>query len=845
MFVELWLKSSETNEWVSVDLGEDTSISLNKSFEEIEDFTTRTSTYSKTFTIPQSATNDRFFRQAFVVNSSSFAESVVVDAVVKYAGSDVFVGSCRLSSVFNSTQGGAYEIFLTQSLPDFANLAQSIKLIDLDYQPINHTLTYDNISSTWTYTGGSYTNYTGLTGSIVYPLVNYGYESGKYFGKFEDSASGFTNTTTPLIPDQFAPWVSAKYIIDKMFERIDFTYESDFFDSEYFNGIFCLAKTNDTMGARASSGNTENANVFLSTTNTGFFDTNFNNLDTNYDEYFLFDIEQNDPINIFTPSLSVNNRQHYFTAIVAGTYRVKIDYSLFKTQSSKPLYVNVALKDLDDGTIYSQVQGLVLPNEDLRTFTNYFVLNLPANARVGFFYSRNSGGGGYNEATLGVYRATMELLDSPALSNTGEVALQDQLPSELSCLDFFKGIVELFNLVVIPDGKNLKIEKWDDYFSSGVIRDWSQKIDLQSGYSLEPTNSLQKEYIISYKDSDDRFSFKNKQDRNQQFGTYRYISVIPYHQGIKEVVIPFQPLPISTFDAVSESNMLIPHLYFSPEPSPEQKLEISQDPNAAYTLLYQPRGSQIRLGFYNGMLDFTITGTTKTWYMLDGGSSVGHTTYPAISHLSSYEYSASTFSDLNIGNQYDYWQPLDDSYVGFTFNDIWGDFWAPRVQPLYDTDVKIIKCKMKLTPTEIQTLQFNDRVYFLGAYWRLLSMTDADITQTTLVDCEWIKLPYSPTAETLIPPTYQQTDPSVVPTPSASTYSHNVYVGNNTFTLCDETATLQLVYSNCSTLSAGCSVFSDTGATTPIDEGTLIKPIGSSTIYQVIDYGIITNFQNC
>jgi len=63
--------------------------------------------------------------------------------------------------------------------------------------------------------------------------------------------------------------------------------------------------------------------------------------------------------------------------------------------------------------------------------------------------------------------------------------------------------------------------------------------------------------------------------------------------------------------------------------------------------------------------------------------------------------------------------------------------------------------------------------------------------------------------------------------------------------MCNQSAPLTLVYSNCSTLSVGCSVFSDTGATTPISEGTLLKPIGQTTIYQVIEYGIITTFQNC
>jgi hypothetical protein len=40
-------------------------------------------------------------------------------------------------------------------------------------------------------------------------------------------------------------------------------------------------------------------------------------------------------------------------------------------------------------------------------------------------------------------------------------------------------------------------------------------------------------------------------------------------------------------------------------------------------------------------------------------------------------------------------------------------------------------------------------------------------------------------------------------------------------------------------------VFSDTGATTPIIEGTFLKQVGDNTIYQVIEYGILTNFTTC
>lgn len=850
MVVELLLKSNLTGIFTSMNLGDDTSISLNKSFEEIADFSTRTSSFTKTFNLPQSSDNDKFFRSAFMVNSSSFAENVVVDAVVKYGGADVFVGQARLSSINNSTYNGTYEIFLTQSLPDFATTLQNIKLIDLDYSNLTHTNSYDNISSTWSYTGGSYTDYTGLTGTLLYPLAHYGYDDSKYYGVFSDGASGFTFSGAPITTDQFAPWLNINYIVDKVFERAGFTYTSDFFGTEYFQGLFGLIKTTETMGVQTTSDSAENANTFLVSSNAGFFDNDLlNNYGTAFTQFFFFNVESNDPLNIFTPSLNTTNREHFFTSAVAGVYILKFDFSVFLTNANFPLYLNVALKDLDDGTIYTNVLGLlILPNRNNTSdFNLLFNITLPAGRRVGAFYSRNQGGGTFT-SQIGFFRSTFELLSSPDLSTSNEILLQNNIPGEITCLEFFKGLVQLFNLVVISDGdRNLRIETWSNFFSSGVVKDFSNKIDLGSGYSLSPTNELAQEYIISYQESVDRFSRQNQQDRNQQFGTFRYISDVPYHTGVNNIVIPFQPLPISTFDAITDSNMLIPHLYQFPSDEQIAALEAREaaGEDVSFGAYFQPRGSGIRLGFYQGMLDFTITGATKTYFILSGITAIGHTTYPAISHLSSYEFSASTFSDLNIGNQYDYWQPTQDTYVGFTSNDVFNNFWSARVDPLYDPDTKILRGKFKLTPTDINNLQFNDRVYFLEAYWRLLSMTDADITDISLVNCEWIKLPYYPEDIVLIPPTYEQSIPTPVPLPTGATFSQSVFIGADTFSLCNETATIVSVFSNCSTLSPGCSVFSDTGATTPIIEGTLIKPVSQSTIYQVIEFGIITNFQIC
>jgi hypothetical protein len=833
--IELWLKSNNTGVWESLDTGADVSIAITKSFEEIEDFQTKKSSFSKTFNIPQTAKNNRFFAAAYNVNSANFSEDIVIPAVVKYGGADVFNGSCRLNKIINSLQGGSYEIFLTQNLPDLALTLQEIKLTDLDFSGLTHELNYDNIVSTWSYTGGSYTNYTGLTGSIVYPLGFYGYDDAQYYSRFDLSTSGFTFSGAPLSPTQFAPWVSAKYLIDNMFNRAGFTYDSDFLNSDYFNGIFCLAKTNQTQGGQVSSGSTQNQNIFKVNYTLNLLDDADGNFYPNFNKGFVFVNELNDPLNIFSPSRngSAAGRGHFFTTAVAGVYKFKVSFNAQLDRSNLPCYLDIAVKDVDSGTLYSQVRGIGIIPQGTEVKDMYMNATIPAGRRVALYYTRQNSGGDPTARIRFTFQA-WELWSSPVLIGDKELLLQDNLPDETTCLDFFKGIVDTFNLVVIPNGDNsLLIERWDTYFNSGQELDWSQKLDISQDYSIEPTTSLTKEYILKYKDSTDRYSQINQQDRNQQFGTYRNISNLAYHSGTKIIESPFQPLPISTFDGKTESNILVPHIY------------TWNNGASGDTAQYTPLGTEIILGFYNGLLTSSITGTTRPYYILSGLTSVAQTTYPAISHLSSYEYTPSTFSDLNFGNQYDYWQPINDTYVGFTTNSVFSNFWSNRVEQLYDSGVKIFNGVFRLTPTEINNLSFNDKVYFLNAWWRLLSMNDADITDISLVSCSFIKLPFDSVETPLIAPTYRQAPFTPQPTPTGSTYQYVMFSSNNINAMCSQTSPQIVAFSNCSILSAGCSVFSDAGATIPIAEGTFVKAVGDNTIYQVIEYGILTNFTTC
>jgi hypothetical protein len=746
-----------------------------------------------------------------------------------------------LNRIINQENGGLYEVFLTQSIPNLSQTLQDIRLVNLDFSDITHELTYDNIVETWSYSGGSWDSYSGLTGKVLYPLGNYGYDDTQYYGTFTESATGFTSNGGALTPQQFAPWLNVKYLLDKSFSASSFTYTSSFLNSDYFKSLFTIAKANDTMGAKKSSEDSENANRFIVENTTPFTDIGYNpdrfNFNTSYFAGFIFTDVLLDPLNIFSPSLNNTEagRGHFFTPAVTGVYKFKISFSAFLKNAFLPLYLNYAIKDVDDGTIYSQNQGLVIFNSSTPTTYTDLYLNatLPAGRRIALFYAvQNTGGDPFADIVFTYQK--WELWTSPIISLTDNVLIQQQLPAEINCLDYFKGIVNHFNLVVIPSGENnFLIEPWDNFFSSGRTIDWSMKLDYSQPQTLEPTTTLNKEYILTYSESDDKLSNLNIQNNNQVFGTYKLVSKEPFHSGIFTQTSIFQPLPISTYDDLTESNILIPHLY---EWKPATN-EVGEQ--------YIPIASGLRLGWYNGMLDATITGATKNWYLLSGATAVAHSTYPAISHLSSYEYTQSSFSDLNYKNQYDFWQRWNDSYVGYTNRDVYNDFWSGRLSQIYEPDTKFFTGNFYLTPEDIKNINYNDKVYFEDAYWRLYEMNDADITTESLVECKFLKIPYDLPSKTYISPTYQQSEPITPPAITGTTFQTNFFSDISTLNICNETATIYPYWSNCSIISDGCSVFTTSGATIPVDEGVLLKPVGQSTIYQTQENGLLVSIQTC
>ena len=770
--VEL-LAIDKNGNYTYLDLNNEVSIPLNKSVEDIEDITARKGGYTKTFNIPGSSRNDKFFQSAFDVNATDFDNTLQAGCVIQYKGTDVFNGTMRLNKIINTNGAINYEVYLVENLTPFASQLEQTGICDLDFNDIQHTIDYDTITSTWEYTGGTYDSYSGLTGKVLYPLMETGYDEDGTFGTFDFSSTGFTSTGgTAVQPTQFKPWINVKYLIDKIFDKAGFNYTSAFFDTQYFQSVFMLAGQSPTMGATVLEERPDNQNFFE--VEQGDFGYNYDNTDLADWKYIIFSQENYDYLGNYTTSTyptqpGQEGAKNYFESPAAGLYQFNFDMSYYSPVFFGATYLDFTLRDIDTDTAITTLTAYPL----LSTVQNidlFFNATLTKGQRVGLFVKYNTGG--LQDSYLRVNDAKLRLYSSPLIALTGATMnWEDNLPCSVNTVDFIKNIINYFNLVLIPNGdKSFLIEPTVDYLSSlsGETREWSSKLDLSQSYTVEPLDfSLQRQLDLRFQSDESVLGKFWINNYDNIFGSKLYTDDNTLLSGKQSIEFIFNSLPTNTVNNTPNCDFVVPHIY-------EQ---ITQDGITTK----QPISSAPRLGFYTGEKvpytgDTTQTGTSFTgitWYMQSGATTVEQTTYPVVNHLSLLSYSANTeVSDLNFTSNWDFWMQ-HSGMVGYTPNNAWNDFYKSPIEQLYSTEARLFTGYFYLTPEDMKDINFNDKVYFLNSEWRLLDIEDGDITEPNIVKCKFLKVPYRTPSTTPIPPNYteqsQERTPQPTPTPSVNT----------------------------------------------------------------------------
>ena len=840
---------NDDNKWQELDMFEDLPANVIIQETDITDITARRSPYSKTFGIPGTSINNDFFEHFYEVNGTGFDPLTKRQCVVQYRGTDIFKGFLRLNSINMVGDAIEYEVYILSEITDFASIITEKELKKLDWNNYNHVQTYATVTASWLANSGSTQGLFG--GDIIYPMINYGLEylsstgtaSTFQFAINTSGNTGFDYSGSSVNPSYFKPAIRVKAVLDKIFQDSGYQIKSDFFDSAYFRSIYIDLAANGKLGVETASGKT-NQNVFKVY---GYEGPEYQKL--NYSNGAIQQIwfDRISTTDGYDPSLNFNETFGVYQVPVSGYYsfefRAKIN-QLFNNNYVATYYGITIFKS-------STIAGLSNPATRTAvggTADNLFALNynntnnkrifindiaLSSGDYIGLFIRFNTSGSSNRNAGLWVgpydwlasnYGARWDLYNSPTLSTNNLVDMKLQIP-DTSCIDFFRAIMKMFNLVIVQttDEKTLRIEPYNWYYSEAYANrlDWTNKLDLNAGYTIEPVNyQLQKSWDFRYEPAEEEHLGKLWEDQYAiPYGTKQFRAVGDILQGEETMEFPFRPLPSDVIEG--STNIIIPKVY---------DLDVATGKQIQYS-------QKNHIFFWCGnRFMYAQSGLTEPtqWYLTSGATPVAWNTYPCVNHLSTLDsLDPEDISDLNFDRSFDFFGNSNTIIQQFTQFTLYQTWWGDYFTNLYSPETRRLTGRFLFNPIEIGELDLRDRVFVKDSWFSIERVNEADLVNWKTTEVSLIKevVPYNK----IIPPAPSHNiTPNQAYPASGSIFSLSAYVTNDQFAICNSTLTGQTIWASTASLADFSFVYQDAFGT-PYQTGIYIQETSGTTVFSTIN----------
>ena len=695
---------------VICDLYEDEDIPLSLSVDDFKNVAEKVQSYSKAFNLPATKRNNQIFDNIFEITRTdtglNFNPYKRTKAILKQDGFLLFEGYLRMLDISDKSGETSYNVNLYSEVVALADVLGDKTFSELDFTELDHQYNDTEIKNSWNNagTGISYT-YPNTSGfrddytTLKYPFVDWNHQF---------TLSGI-NINYSSITDIFRPFINIKYLIDRIFQEVPFTYESEFFDTDDFKKLYM----DFNWGADDIPVSSNPFGIFSSALNTPtgvFAGTSFTPL-----------VIENFPASIFAAAPpDYNFTTHILTNTVLNTaYEI---YYTFEVKNTDTVNRTVELQWLAAGVVFDS-SGIVtlIPNQ---TYTFTGTIQIPPLA-VGETVQPQ-----FKADAAGVIQQKDTQL-TWGLTVSNFISMLNSLRGETGQWNFLKGLMTMFNLVTLPDEdnpSNIKIEPYKDIFvSSGVAAppnffdvtstelDWTDKIDV-SEMKLIPLTDLNKKTIFKFVEDEDDYAFNvYKNANNHLYGSKKYdASEFTILAGEDEIIAePFAATVIKPLDTFVP-DFITPALYSMTEDGTSEGFENSP-----------------RIMYNNGVK--TIAGYKYNAPLPNGSTAIGNETeFLQFTHLTSIPTTSGT-RDFHFG-ECQLIQPVGAP----TNNNLFNLYWLPYYLELYNPDTRIMTIKVNLSPSDINTFKFNDTVFIKNRTFRVNKI---DYKPNDLATVEFILIP--------------------------------------------------------------------------------------------------------
>jgi hypothetical protein len=706
---------------VILDLYEDENIPLTLSVDEFKNVAEQVQSYSKAFNLPATKRNNQIFENLFEVtrsaqNSITFNPYVRSRSILKQDGFILFEGYLRVLDIQDKEGEISYNVNLYSEVVSFADTLKDKTFSQLDFTELEHDYNITNVLYSWadsgtgiTYTNSSTSGFRNAFTTVKYPFVDWNHSY------TFDATTGFPNL--PNLESSFRPFINIKYLIDRIFQDTEFTYESAFFNEVDFNKLYMDFNWGGNITPETGVGSYKTGDAL--NTSTG-----------SWQPLFIFD-------NDFPSNAGYNTTTHKFKADYDNqTYIIDTAFTVANLNNSADLKFRWRHSDSVGnyiaGTTYNPWLGGAGPLIIPYNITLYLTLN--QNDTLEFQYYSTAGNSRQ-------YPSTLTVSTGFAINTTG--TLLQTLRGELGQWEFLKGIMTMFNLIASPDKSNpnnIIIEPYKDMFLPSITGapnffdnnstqlDWTDKIDITE-IKLEVLTDLNKRTVFKFVEDDDDYAFNfyktavqghlyGSQVFDASTTTGNLQSVL---EGEEEIIAePFAatvPKPLMS----QFSDLIVPSVY-----------SYNADDGTTEGFNNSPR-----IMYNTG--EKALTSCSPYVPPQNGAGDYYFTSFLQFSHLTDIPTVVTNPPDPNDTVDFHFGicqliQPIGNA----TPNNLFNTYWLPYFNELYNPDTRTMTLKVNLTPGDINTFNFYDTVFIKN---RLFRVNKIDYKPNELATVEFILIP--------------------------------------------------------------------------------------------------------
>jgi len=647
-----------------LDLVDEISTEFQYAIDDIQDFGSRNTSFSKTINITGTANNNKIFGFVFDLGNANitdndqpnvgynFNASKVANCRIFIDKIQIFKGVLRLLEIVKDGSAIEYQCAVFGELGGFISALGNKRLEDLADVTGGGYSAYSSYNEAWTAANITDQSVPVSGSPIVYGLIDIG------------------NVSTNKVDfdfKAFRPCYKVKEMLEKIRVQSGYSWDFSYLSNSLFDRL--VIPTNRKI---------------LSNSTTQAFYANAVAQTYNTENLPDFSVVTAGNFTLVGSSYRYNGASALPCTIQAELYGEFLD-----VQSN-------GLGGYYDVTISIRVNSLDVVTETFPVFAlpRYFNLlleyntTLNTNDTIDVWVSSAATQYSITSGFLAVNTTTVT--DVPI--NYGEtIQFDKQLPQGIFQRDFFLSICKMFNLYVYDDPveeKKIVIKPYIDFYSA-VTEDWTNKIDRSKPMSIKPMSEINARY----------YQFKFKQDNDLYNENYRK----KYSEGYGDRIFDTE------FDFVKDTDTT--EVIFSASP-----LYQKQGTDKIYPAIYK-----VGSGGVEESIDFNIRIfqaryiTERTGYKIENNGSTlqnNVTTYTYVGHLD---------NPFNPTNDINFGAPKEIFFTATTYptTNLFNAYYSDYMAEITDKDSKLLTCNALLNTMDIYNLDFGKLIWIDGVLFRL------------------------------------------------------------------------------------------------------------------------------